>query len=105
MKRMSRRSLLQLVGAAGAASLLPPTVWAAEPQYLVAIAAGGNGTIFLADRQLPGIWKLTDGKLSILFAGSKKFRTPLNAVRCLAIDQNGKLLAGDSSTTMASPSR
>jgi sugar lactone lactonase YvrE len=29
---------------------------------------------------------------------TKKFRTPLNAVRCLAIDADGKLLAGDSST-------
>lgn len=98
MKSLSRRSLLQLAGAAGVALLLPPAAVAAEPQYLVAITAGSDGTIFLADRQLPGIWKLSDGKLSILFAGSKKFRTPLNAVRCLAIDQNGKLLAGDSST-------
>jgi outer membrane protein assembly factor BamB len=66
--------------------------------YPLAAAVAENGTIFVADRDLPGIWKYTDGKWSIYFQGSKKFRTPLNAVRCLAIDQQGKLLAGDSST-------
>jgi sugar lactone lactonase YvrE len=44
------------------------------------------------------VWKFADGKLSLYFQGSKKFRTPLNAVRCLAVDREGKLLAGDSST-------
>ncbi len=71
---------------------------AAEPQYLLGIAADSSGKVFLADRELPGVWQLADGKLSLHFQGSKKFRTPLNAVRCLAIDQQGKLLAGDSST-------
>ncbi|HBL43028.1 MAG TPA: hypothetical protein DDZ90_06490, partial [Planctomycetaceae bacterium] len=32
------------------------------------------------------------------FTGSKVFRTPLNAVRCVAIDKEGHVLAGDSST-------
>jgi hypothetical protein len=36
--------------------------------------------------------------LSLFFRGEKKFRTPLNAVRCLAIDPNGSLLAGDTAT-------
>jgi sugar lactone lactonase YvrE len=71
---------------------------AAEPQYPLAIAAEESGAIFLADRELPGIWKLADEKLSILFQGSKKFRTPLNAVRSLAIDIQGRLLVGDSAT-------
>ena len=30
-----------------------------------------------ADRNLPGIWRVDDGKKSIYFQGSKKFRTPL----------------------------
>jgi len=67
-------------------------------QYPLALAVGKDGRIFIADRDLPGVWQFADGKLSIYFQGEKKFRTPLNAVRCLAIDADGKLLAGDSST-------
>lgn len=67
-------------------------------QYPLAVVADANGVVYVADRDLPGVWKIAEGKLSLYFQGSKKFRTPLNAVRCLAIDQNGKLLAGDSST-------
>ena len=66
--------------------------------YPLAAAVSPDGTIYVADRDLPGIWKFADGKWSIYFQGSKKFRTPLNAVRCLAIDHQGKLLAGDTST-------
>jgi sugar lactone lactonase YvrE len=79
---------------------MPATGWAQEsvPQYPLAVAVGTDGTVFLADRNLPGVWKLVDGKPVVHFQGSKKFRTPLNAVRCLAIDRDGKLLAGDSST-------
>ena len=71
---------------------------AAEPQYLLGIAVDSSQNIYLADRELPGVWKLADARLTLLFEGSKKFRTPLNAVRCLAIDHQGKLLAGDSAT-------
>jgi hypothetical protein len=75
-----------------------PAADSAEPQYLLGIAADSSGTVFLADRELPGIWRVEGGRLSLFFQGSKKFRTPLNAVRCLAIDKDGKLLAGDSAT-------
>ena len=67
-------------------------------EYPLAVVAGPDKTMYVADRNLPGIWKIQDGKASIYFQGSKKFRTPLNAVRCLAMDMDGKLLAGDSST-------
>lgn len=67
-------------------------------QYPLASAASEDGTIYIADRNLPGIWKLSAGKLSIYYQGSKQFRTPLNAVRCLAIDSKGGLYAGDSAT-------
>ena len=80
----------------------PPSVAPAaavtEFVYPLAVIAQADGSIYVADRNLPGIWKVVDGKKSIYFQGSKKFRTPLNAVRCLAIDHQGKLLAGDSST-------
>lgn len=69
-----------------------------ELQYPLALAVGKDGAVYIADRDLPGVWKYADGKLTPFFKGSKKFRTPLNAVRCLAIDAEGKLLAGDSST-------
>jgi sugar lactone lactonase YvrE len=74
------------------------SVQAAEPQYLLGIAVADGKTVYLADRELPGIWQVDGGKLTLLVEGSKKFRTPLNAVRCLAIDHEGKLLAGDSAT-------
>jgi streptogramin lyase len=69
-----------------------------QMQYPLAVAATNEGEIYVADRQLPGIWKITAGKAEIYFQGSKMFRTPLNAVRCLAIDSKGRLLAGDSAT-------
>lgn len=71
---------------------------ATEFNYPLAVTATSDGVVYVADRNLPGIWKVEDGKKSIYFQGSKTFRTPLNAVRCLAIDHAGKLLAGDSST-------
>jgi len=66
--------------------------------YPLSVAATKNGVVYIADRQLPGIWKLDSGTKSVFFQGSKTFQTPLNAVRCVAIDHNGQLLAGDSST-------
>ena len=67
-------------------------------QYPLAVVGTEKGPIYVADRKLPGIWKITDGKAEVYFQASKKFRTPLNAVRCLAFDKDGKLLAGDSAT-------
>ena len=66
-------------------------------QYpLTAVASGKD--LFIADLNEPGVWKLSDGKLSLFFQASKKFRTPLNRIRCVAVDHQGRLLAGDSST-------
>ena len=67
-------------------------------KYPLAVVVGKDSAVYVADRDLPGIWKFADNKWSVFFQGSKKFRTPLNAVRCLAIDHEGKLLAGDSAT-------
>jgi len=68
-------------------------------QYPLDVAATADGkTVYIADRKLPGIWKVEDGKLSPFFTGSKKFRTPLNAVRCVAVAEDGTVFAGDSST-------
>ncbi len=75
-----------------------PGVAATEFVYPLAVTAQADGLIFVADRNLPGIWKVENGQKSVYFQGSKEFRTQRNAVRCLAIDHQGKLLAGDSST-------
>ncbi len=83
----------------GCLTLLPEAY--AEPgfQYPLSVAVREkDNSIFVADRNLPGVWKLADGELSVFFQGSKKFRTPLNAVRCVAIDKKGQVLAGDSAT-------
>lgn len=71
---------------------------AAELQYPLAVVAAADGSVYIADRNLPGIWKLAGEEVKPFFTGSKTFRTPLNAVRCLALDRNGLLLAGDSAT-------
>lgn len=75
-----------------------PLVAPTEFNYPLAVAAASDGTIYVADRNLPGIWQIKDGQKSVYFQGSKRFRTPLNAIRCLAFDHQGKLLAGDSAT-------
>ena len=66
-------------------------------QYPLSIAVSEAG-IYLADRNLPGVWKLDGDSIAPFYTGSKKFRTPLNAIRCVEFDGDGKLLAGDSST-------
>ena len=71
---------------------------AAEMQYPLSVVADEKGVVYVADRTLPGIWKIVDGKAEVFFQASKKFRTPLNAVRCVALDEKGRLLAGDSAT-------
>lgn len=71
---------------------------AAEATYPISVAVAAEGTVYIADLKLPGIWKWKDGTAEIYFQGSKKYGTPLNGVRCVTMDKAGKLLAGDSST-------
>jgi len=89
-----------LLGLAAIAAMLDGTCSAADAiEYPLSIAVDRSGVIFLADRNLPGVWRLEGDRLGLFFRGSKKFRTPLNAVRCVALDREGSLLAGDSATT------
>lgn len=96
LSHFTRRVCLFLIGCMAA----PMACVGADEgmKYPLAVAVGKDSSVYVADRDLPGIWKYADNKWSVYFQGSKKFRTPLNAVRCLAIDQDGKLLAGDSAT-------
>jgi WD40 repeat protein len=86
--------LCSVISVAQAQETAAPT----EFQYPLAVSASSDGIVYVADLRLPGIWKLENGTKSIFFQGSKRFRTPLNAVRCVTLDHQGKLLAGDSST-------
>lgn len=67
-----------------------------EFQYPSSIAVAPSGVVYLADRDLPGIWKIDQGKRSLYYRARKQFGTPLNAIRFVAIDADGQLLAGDS---------
>lgn len=67
-------------------------------EYPLDVAVDSSGAVFVADRNLPGLWRVQDGKLGEFFKASKQFRTPLAAVRCVAVDGDGHVLAGDSST-------
>ncbi|MBW3539902.1 MAG: hypothetical protein KY476_06505 [Planctomycetes bacterium] len=77
---------------------LPLNAQGEEMQYPLSVAAAAEGPVYVADLNLPGIWKIEDGKPAIYFQGQKKFRTPLNAVRYVALDPEGRLLACDSAT-------
>lgn len=72
----------------------------AAPQLLYPLGAvrADDGSTWIVDRKLPGVLKLSEGKLSVFAKGTKKFRTPLNAARCIALDKEGKVLVGDSAT-------
>jgi len=74
-----------------------PAIAAEGLLYPLSIAASEDA-LFLADRDLHGIWKVEGERLMPFFQGQKQFRTPLNAVRCVELDRAGKLLAGDSAT-------
>lgn len=74
------------------------TATADDLQYPLSAAVSADNTLYVADRDLPGIWKLDGNGASMFFKASKQLRTPLNAVRCLAVDTDGRLLAGDSAT-------
>lgn len=89
------RFLLVLLGSS---VIVVRSITAGEMLYPLSAVADATGTTYVADRELPGVWKVADGALSVHFKGEKKFGTPLNAVRCLALDHEGKLLAGDSAT-------
>jgi sugar lactone lactonase YvrE len=67
--------------------------------YPIAVAAGADGSIFIADYQLRAIIKRdAQGSLSILARSGPKDRTPLRNLKALAADPDGAVLAADSAT-------
>ena len=89
---------------AGADEKAAPSVAATDDrvgaglQYPLGVAAARDGTLVIADRLLPGLWQATAGRIDPLAVGSKRFRTPLNAVRAVAVALDGTVYAGDSAT-------
>ena len=71
---------------------------AGEFEYPLGIAAAEDGTLYVADRNLHGVWKVTDGKPEVLYRGEKRFRTPLYAAYSAALDKDGQVLVGDPGT-------
>jgi len=92
----SRHALAQDAPPATANTNAKPV--AALSMYPLDSVVDKQGTVFTVDRNLPGIWKWQADKLSIFVQGPKKFREPLNAIRSVALDHEGKLLVGDSAT-------
>lgn len=86
--------------------LLGWMAWAAVPAaghaeellYPLSVAVAGDGAVFVADRMLPGLLKLDAGTAEVFFQGKKTFRTPLNAVRAVAVAADGTVHAADSAT-------
>lgn len=66
--------------------------------YPLSVAAAADGSLYVADRMLPGVWKVTNGQATVFSKGEKRFRTPLNAIRAVAVATDGTVYAGDSAT-------
>lgn len=81
-----------------AASIASGRLRAEEFHYPLKPAAAEKGPVYVADLRLPGILVVKDGAIATYFAASKKLGTPLCRIRSLAIDHNGKVLAGDTAT-------
>ena len=73
----------------------PKPIW----KFPLDAAVGHEGTYYIADRKLPGIWTLKDDQLSVFYKGTEKPRAPFNSVRCLHVAADGAIFAGDSATS------
>lgn len=77
--------------------------WAQGPsnntglKYPLALAAKGKD-VFIADLELPGIFKFDGKHISAFHIGSSRIRGELNRPRCVALHPEGGLLVGDSAT-------
>ena len=79
-------------------SAIPSRGRAEEMLYPLSVAVAGDDAVLVADRMLPGLLKLQAGEAEVFFQGKKTFRTPLNAVRAVAVGSDGTVYAADSAT-------
>jgi hypothetical protein len=78
--------------------LVLPSPLLGQLKYPIDLAVHGDD-VLIVDRNLPGLFRVDGGaNQSVVYQGSKKFRTPLNAARCVAVAPNGDIFVGDSST-------
>ncbi len=98
VRRSPDRSLAWILVLLGAADFGALQLQADEWVYPLDIAVDNKQQVFVADRKLPGVWRIQDGKAHVVIQGAKRFRQPLNAVWSVAIDQQGQVLVGDSAT-------
>lgn len=71
----------------------------AHPQYPLAVAAATDGTLLVADRLLPGVWKLpASGSPTVFVRADQRFGSPLAGIRTVAAAGDGTILAGCSAT-------
>ncbi len=70
---------------------------ATTPQYPINVAVDGE-SIYVVDLDLPGVWKIADGKPELYVRGTNLLRKPLNRVRCITLHPEGGILVGDSAT-------
>ena len=100
--RRGRRFVGRFVRCAAAIAILAVIaagrLRAEDFHYPLKPAAVENGPVYVADLRLPGILVVKDGRIETYFAASKKLGTPLCRIRSLAVDHNGKVLAGDTAT-------
>lgn len=82
-----------------AASFLLGATSAFGLEYPMSAVSAPDGAVYVADQYLPGIAVIRDGKEEVFFKASTTQRTPLQSVRSVALDAEGKLLAGDAATS------
>ena len=66
-------------------------------QYPLNVATD-NGSLYVVDLDLPGVWQVVEGKRELFVLGSKFLRKPLNRPRCVVLHPAGGILVGDSAT-------
>ena len=106
MTSFSRRDFLGRsacgAGLAAVAALIPRQATSQQPQpkglppYPAAVTVGNKGTIFVVDKELKTVYKVEEGgKLTVVYKGSRKYRTPLFNVFALSQDSAGNLFLCD----------
>ncbi|MFN9345988.1 MAG: hypothetical protein ACK6DQ_05280 [Planctomycetota bacterium] len=86
---------------AGSAKPTPPsasTTREASKVYPLDGVVDKSGSVWIVDRNKPGLWLYESEQLKLDTQGSNKFRQPLNAVRCLAVSSAGEIALGDPAT-------
>lgn len=84
--------------AQASASTSTPGTRAASAIYPLDGVVDSEQSVWVVDRNVPGVWKWSAGKLELAIQGEKKFRQRLNAARCIAISPSGEMVLGDPAT-------